>query len=131
LAESDRVLYRERVARGRLTAARDALVECKPTNALRHGEAALQKAPFSEGAFRIVMLANYVLGHEDLAHAAFVRCRDALGRQLGVDPTTETAQLAAAIDAGTPAGELVAAVAVGAEPLKVRELDGVAMRTAD
>ncbi len=121
-AEPDRILYRERIDRARLAAARDALVEGQPSSALRHAEATLQTAPFSEGAFRIVMLANYVLGHDDLAHVTFVRCRDVLGRQLGVDPTTETAQLAAAIDAGAPACELVATVAAGSEILTGRQL---------
>jgi DNA-binding SARP family transcriptional activator len=116
-AEPDRVLYRDRIGRARLGAARDALVEGEPSSALRHAEAALRAAPFSEGAFRIVMLASYVLGHEDLAYATFARCRDVMGRQLGVDPTTETAQLAAAIDAGAPASDLVALVASRSEIL--------------
>ena len=127
-ADPDRVLYRERIDRARLSAARDALVEGESSSALRHAEATLQTAPFSEGAFRIVMLANHVLGHGDLAHAAFARCREVLGRQLGVDPTTETAQLAAAIDAGAPACELVATLASGSEILTGRSLAGVAVQ---
>lgn len=125
-AEPDRALYRERIGRARVAAARDALVECAPANALRHADAALQTTPFSEGAYRIIMLANYVLGHEDLAHAAFTRCREVLGHQLGVDPTSETAQLAAAIDAGAPAGDLVASIGAGSEVFTGRELAGVA-----
>lgn len=111
--EPDRILYRERVGRARLATARDALIGGESWSALRHAEATLQAAPFSEGAFRVIMLANHVLGHDDLAQAAFTRCRELLGGQLGVDPTSETAQLAAAIDSGTPASELVAAVAAG------------------
>lgn len=115
--EPDRALYRERFGRARIAAARDALVACEPASALRHAEAALQSTPFSEGAHRIVMLADYVLGLDDLALAAFARCRDVLGAQLGVDPTSETVQLAAAIDAGAPVCELVASVAQSSEVL--------------
>lgn len=125
-AEPDRVLYRERIGRARLAAARDALVEGEPAGALRHAEASLRAAPFSEGAFRVIMLANYALGHEDLAHGAFARCRDVLGRDLGVDPTTETGSLAAAIDAGAPVRELVALLATGSEIARGRQLAGAA-----
>jgi DNA-binding SARP family transcriptional activator len=114
--EEERVLYRERVGRARLAAAREALVAGEPAAALRHAEATLRRSPYSEGAFRIVMLADHVLGCTDLALGAFQRCREILGQHLGVDPTSETADLAAAIDAGTAAAELVAVALGGPAP---------------
>ena len=75
--------------------------------AVRHSEAALRFAPYSEQAFQAIMVANHALGHTDQARMTFARCRE-VAESLEVDPTTETADIAAAIAAGTPPRELIA-----------------------
>jgi DNA-binding SARP family transcriptional activator len=108
--QPERLLYRERVARAYLSLARDCLTDRDLPASLRHGEAALRVAPFSEQAFRVIMVANYALGHDDLARATFSRCRTLLNDMLDVDPTSETILTAQAIDAGAPASEVIAEV---------------------
>jgi hypothetical protein len=105
--QAERERYRGRVARTHLLIAEDSLVDGELIVALRHGEAALLLHPFAEEAFRVVMLANHALGHGETARRVFARCREVLNRELGLDPTTETVELAGAIDAGTPAPELI------------------------
>ena len=105
--QAERELYRGRVARTHLLIAESSLFEGELDTALRHGEAALAANPFAEEAFRVVMLAHHALGHNETARQVFQRCREVLDRELGVDPTTELVDLAGAIDAGTPAHELV------------------------
>ena len=64
------------------------------------------------GLCRLLAVSNNAvnaLGHADLARAAHRRCRQVLADHLGVDPTSETEAVAAAIDAGMPADELVRA----------------------
>ena len=107
VAERDR--YRSHVTRAHLSIARDCLGVGQYDCAMRHGESALQFAPYSEEAFRTLMIADHALGHADLARAAHRRCRQVLADHLGVDPTSETEAVAAAIDAGMPADELVRA----------------------
>jgi DNA-binding SARP family transcriptional activator len=109
-AHSERLVYRERIARAHLVLARDCLADRDLSAALRHGDAALRFAPFSEQAFRVLMVANYAMGHDDIARATFSRCRTLLGETLGVDPTTETMSTAQAIDAGAPANEVITEV---------------------
>jgi hypothetical protein len=75
--------------------------------ALHHAEAALRFAPYSEEAFRIVMLANYALGHDEIARRTGSHCRTLIGDDLGTDITTVTRDMAGAIDAGVPFDELV------------------------
>lgn len=75
--------------------------------AVRHREAALRFAPYSEQAFQAIMVANHALGHTDQAMMTFARCRE-VAESLEVDPTTESADIAAAIAAGTPPRELIA-----------------------
>jgi DNA-binding SARP family transcriptional activator len=108
-AATERELYRSRVTRAHLAIARDCLAAGQYDCAMRHGESALRFAPYSEEAFRTLMVADHALGHADLARAAHRRCRQVLADQLGVDPTSETEAVAAAIDAGMPADELVRA----------------------
>jgi len=108
-AVAERELYRSRVTRAHLAIARECLAAGQYDCAMRHGESALQFAPYSEEAFRTLMVADHALGHADLARAAHRRCRQVLAEHLGVDPTSETEAVAAAIDAGVPADELVRA----------------------
>jgi DNA-binding SARP family transcriptional activator len=108
-AQAERDQYRSRVARAHLWLGRDAvLIGCHEA-AVRHGEAALRVAPYSEEAFRIIMIADHALGHADLARHTHLRCRQTLAECLSVDPTTETENVAAAIDGGMPPTELIEA----------------------
>ena len=108
-AMAERERYRGRVTRAHLAIARECLGAGQYDSAVRHGESALQSSAYSEEAFRILMVADHALGHADLARTAYRRCRDVLAEHLGVDPTSETDAVAAAIDAGMPADELVRA----------------------
>lgn len=109
LAERDR--YRHQVARAHLWLARDAVIHGNFPAGVRHGEEALRFAPYSEEAVRAIMIADHALGHDDLARRTYLRCRDTLADELGVDPTSETVAAAAAIDAGVPVAELIEAFA--------------------
>ncbi len=123
-AQMERELYRERVARTHLLIAEDALADGDVGVALRHGEAALTVKPFSEKAVRSVMLAHHALGHGETAQEVFARCRRVLDRELGVDPSAETAALATAIGTGIPAHALVVpARRPSTTPEKIRPWD--------
>jgi DNA-binding SARP family transcriptional activator len=106
-AIEERELYRSRVARAHLWLARDCMTQQHFIGSLRHAEDSLQFAPYSEEAFRTIMVADHALGHADLARRAHLRCRQTLAEHLGVDPTSETEAVGAAIDGGVPALELV------------------------
>jgi DNA-binding SARP family transcriptional activator len=110
-AQLERDRYRGQVARAHLWLARDAVLGGQFAGGVRHGEQALRFAPYSEEAFRTIMIADHALGHDDLARSAYTRCRQTLGAELGVDPTTETECVASAIDAGVATGDLIAAFA--------------------
>ncbi|MBI4933100.1 MAG: winged helix-turn-helix domain-containing protein [Actinobacteria bacterium] len=110
-AAPERDLYRSRVARAHLWLGRDAVLTGAHSSAVRHGEAALRFAPYSEEAFRIIMIADHALGHADLARLTHLRCRQTLSECLSVDPTTETENVATAIDGGMPATDLIEAFA--------------------
>jgi DNA-binding SARP family transcriptional activator len=101
--------YRASVARAHLALARDALAARRFQSAVHHAEEGLRSAPYSEEAYRIVMVADHAAGHSDLVRTAFHRCRQILADDLGVDPTGETEAVAAAVDAGVPAEELLRA----------------------
>lgn len=107
--QSERQRYREEVVRAHLTLSRDWLVEQRPGSALRHAETALTRSPFSEEAVRLAMIANHAMGLDHLARRAFERCRATLADQLDIDPTSETEDVAGAIEAGVPARELIEA----------------------
>lgn len=106
-AIEERELYRSRVARAHLWLARDCMEQHNFLGALRHAEDALQFAPYSEEAFRTIMVADHAMGYADLARRAHLRCRQTLADHLGVDPTSETEAIGAAIDGGAPAAELL------------------------
>jgi DNA-binding SARP family transcriptional activator len=114
--QEERQRYRDRVARTHLLLAEDLLGDGDLTGALRHGEAALALAPLAEEAFRALMLANHALGHTERARSVYEQCKAVLDAELGLDPTSETADLAGAIDAGAPAGELLAAAPFAPPP---------------
>ncbi|MFM2077739.1 MAG: hypothetical protein RJA49_1629 [Actinomycetota bacterium] len=107
-AQIDRDMYRDRVARAHLWLAGDSILDGEMHMALRHCEDALRFAPYSEQAFRLMMVANYSLGHDDLARSTYRRCCAVLEAGLGLDPTSATSDLAGAIDAGAPISEVIA-----------------------
>ena len=106
--DQEREMTGERVARVHLLIAADLLTQGDPAGAAHHGERVLRHRPYSEEAHRMIMLAEHSLGHTEASRSAFERCRRLLAQDLGVDCTTETEELAASIDAGTPAAELIA-----------------------
>lgn len=106
-AQRERDLYRSRVVRAHSLVADDLVAEGDYLLAIRHAETAIQLAPCAEEAARPLMLAYHGLGHDDSARRAYAACCRRLAEDLDVDPTTETVDLAAAIDAGTPIEELV------------------------
>ena len=106
-AQWDRHVYRGRISRAHLALAHDSMMVSHYAVAVRHSEAALRFAPYSEQAFQAIMVANHALGHTDQARQTFARYRE-VAESLEVDPTTETADIAAAISAGTRPSELIA-----------------------
>jgi DNA-binding SARP family transcriptional activator len=109
-AENDRYLYRDRIARSHVWLAGDLLAHGDVRAALRHAEEAQRFAVHCEHAIRLQMVAYHALGLSDMARTTFHRCRAELADVLGVDPTSATIDVASAIDAGTPAAELVASL---------------------
>lgn len=106
-AHAERELYCDRVTRVHVLVSEEMLATSGFTGAITHAEAALKVRPYAEEAYRVLMLANHALGHIESARQAFERCRSIVGDELGHDPTSETADLAGAIDAGVPAPELI------------------------
>ena len=103
----ERSAYARRVTQAHLCLAKDFLSEVAPLTALRHAHSARSLSAYSEEATRLIMLSNYALGLEDAARAAYKHCRTLIGDDLGLDVTSVTANLAAAIDAGAPVAELI------------------------
>jgi DNA-binding SARP family transcriptional activator len=68
--------------------------------ALCHSEAVLKIEPYSEEAFRLLMLAHYAMGHETSARKTFERCRKLIQDEFQQDCTSGTESLAASMDAG-------------------------------
>ena len=108
-AEVDREVYGDRVTRVRLLIASEYLMAGDYIRAIRHAESALEIRPYSEEVVRVLMLANHGLGQTELARQAYERCCTLLGDELGLDCSTETADLAGAIGAGATITELLQA----------------------
>lgn len=102
-----RDVYGNLVARARLMLAHECVLAGDYVAAIRHSEHALRTTPYSEQAFRTIMMSDHSLGHSDLARATYVRCRNLLSDALNTDPTTETGHLASAIDAGARPSDLL------------------------
>ncbi|MEO8058176.1 MAG: BTAD domain-containing putative transcriptional regulator [Burkholderiales bacterium] len=66
-------------------------------DALVHAERLVQEVPTAEHAHRRLMRLHYRRGDRGAALAAFERCSEALERELGTAPGTETIELAALI----------------------------------
>lgn len=71
--QDERTLYEDRMTRAHLDLALDWLGEGDRLTSLRHAELALRHDRYSEEAYRLIMVANYDLGHHD----AVRRARDA------------------------------------------------------
>jgi DNA-binding SARP family transcriptional activator len=89
--------YQGRALGVRLDAAEAALAELDYPDALAHTEAAAALDPFSERAHRMQMLALYALGRQHDALETYRRFRARLDEELGLEPTSETRALEAAI----------------------------------
>lgn len=85
-----RDLYVERHLELLLDAAQDCLAVGRPDTALRFAEQVIAAQPLRERAHRLVMIARYVLGDQDLALGTYLRCRALLSDELGVKPMPET-----------------------------------------
>jgi DNA-binding SARP family transcriptional activator/predicted ATPase len=75
--------------------------------ALEVAEALIQQDTLSEDAHRQAMRLHYLLGDRAAALKAFERCQTLLEKELGVEPTRETEQLAKQIEAGNVATDTV------------------------
>jgi DNA-binding SARP family transcriptional activator len=96
-AEELRGTYRGRVMGANLEAADGALIARDYQAALASAQAATRLDPFSERAHRTAMLALYAMGRPHEALEGYRRLRSLLVGQLGLEPTTETRSLEAAI----------------------------------
>lgn len=106
--QQDRLIYSQRTTRAHLCLARDWLLEGEPSPALRHAELALGLSPYSEEAFRLLMLANHDLGYHDIVRRVLATCRSTLGKELGVACSPETEAVVRAIEARVPARQILA-----------------------
>jgi len=102
----ERHVYRGRISRAHMALAHDSVMVGNYECAVRYGEEALRFAPYSEHAFQTIMIANAALGRRDLARSAYADCC-AAASSLDVKPSAEATDIAAAIDAGKPPGELI------------------------
>ena len=92
-----RATYRGRVLGAHVEAADAALAELDYAAALVYAEAAAAFDPFSERAHRSRMLALYAVGRQHDALDSYRRFRARLDDELGLEPTSETRGLEAAI----------------------------------
>jgi DNA-binding SARP family transcriptional activator len=92
-----RDLYQERHVELLLDAAYDRVLVNEPSAALAYAEQVLRVQPLRERAHRLVMLARYALGDQELALNAYARCRQLLIDELGVTPMPETERMYLAI----------------------------------
>ena len=102
----ERHVYQGRISRAHMALAHDSVMVGHYACAVRHSEEALRFAPYSEHAFQTIMISNWALGRSDLARSAYVSCC-AAAASLDVHPSVEATEIATAIDAGRPPGELI------------------------
>ena len=96
-AQDLRGTYQGRVLGAHLDAADAALAGLDYADALAHTNAAAALDPFSERAYRTMMLALYALGRQHEALQAYRRFRARIDRELGLEPTAETRALESAV----------------------------------
>lgn len=85
-----RNLYAERHLQLLLDAAEDCLTESSPEEAVGYANSVIAAQPTRERAYRLLLLAYYALGEQDLAVRTYERCRHVLDEELGVQPLRET-----------------------------------------
>jgi pimeloyl-ACP methyl ester carboxylesterase/DNA-binding SARP family transcriptional activator len=85
-----RDMYAERHQQLLLDLAEDHLITGSPGAAVSLAERVLAVQPARERAHRTLVAAHYVAGDQDLALAAYERCRRVLADELGVRPLAET-----------------------------------------
>lgn len=117
--QTERDVYRDRVTRVNVLVAEELLEAGDFAGAIKHGEQAMAIRPYAEEAVRAVMLANYGLGQAELARQVYDRCCHVLAVELDRDCTTETADLAGAIDAGATISELLDERATSTNPVRL------------
>jgi DNA-binding SARP family transcriptional activator len=92
-----RDLYTERYLRLLLDVGEDQLAMGRPDAAAGYGERVLEQRPTWERAHRLLVAARYAAGEQDLAVAAYQRCRSVLDEQLGVRPLPQTERVYRAV----------------------------------
>jgi DNA-binding SARP family transcriptional activator len=110
-AQTQRANHRESVAWAHLLLAEDAIVDGELHRVVWHAEQALRFTPYSEQAFRLLMVAHVGLGSRELGRLTYRRCVNSLWRTLRLDPTPHTAALAVALLSGAGFDELTTLLA--------------------
>lgn len=110
-AQAMRLQHRESVAWAHQQLADDAIAERDLHRVVWHAEQVLRCTPYSEHAFRVLMVTHVGLGSRELARLTHRRCVNTLWRHLRLDPTGHTTAVAAAIDSGATFTDLVALLA--------------------
>ncbi len=105
--EDVRYMYHDRAALNLVIIARAQLAAGNYVAAIHSAKTAIGLEPYSEEAFRVVMLGEYALGHHTSARKTFARLRELVWTDLAVDLTQVTEDLAGAIDAGESPSELI------------------------
>ena len=94
--------FRLQSTRAHLMLASWHLVHGRPERALHHCDDAVRLVPLSDEAHRLIMIADAMLGHSDLARDTFRRFTATLHTTLGATPSSDTAAVAEAIGRGEP-----------------------------
>jgi DNA-binding SARP family transcriptional activator len=89
--------YRRDVLRCRLELADVLLADRDIQEAAALADSAMDEAPLDERAVRLAMLSRYALGRQADALETYRRCRAALDKDLGLEPTAETRALHLAV----------------------------------
>ncbi len=110
--EDVRYAYHDRASLNLVMIAKAQLGANNYAAAIRCAESAVELEPYSEEAFRVVMLSQYALGHHSSARRTFERLRELVWNDLAVDLTQVTEDLAGSIDAGECPSELISQAAV-------------------
>jgi DNA-binding SARP family transcriptional activator len=92
-AQATREIYTQRHVTALIDAGRLSLLTGDAPGALAMAERAVTLNPLAEGGYQVLMTAAYALWRQDVALAAFDRCRRLLADELGVDPLDETVAL--------------------------------------
>lgn len=97
-----RELYAERALQVRLDLAEECLRAGRLGAAVEHAERVLVAQPARERAYRLLVVAHHAAGNQELALAAYHRCRHVLTEEFGVHPLAETERTYLAVLAQSP-----------------------------